>query len=383
MQLSHLNIIGQNGLKTISVEKEKISTITDQERSNHQKQLCLSFENALAFPGLINSHDHLDFNLFPQLKNRNYKNYAEWGADIHRSYKNIIDQILTIPKSIRFQWGIYKNILNGVTSVIDHGSNIRDDTLITIDNKAISYHSISGEKFWKLKLNSPFKKKNQMVVIHIGEGIDDFSSQEIDRLIKWNLFKRKIIGVHGVAMNSEQAKTFEALVWCPASNFYLLNETAKMNELKTQTKILFGTDSTLSASWNLWEHLRLARKTNLLSDRELFDSITTTPASIWKLNDKGILSEGKDADIVVARRKDVYEWNSFYQIDPGDILLVTRKGMIVLFDESFHANLKEISKDFSRITVNKACKYVKGNLSHLVEQIKEYAPEVSLPIGIN
>ncbi|HEY1165598.1 MAG TPA: hypothetical protein VGE90_10535, partial [Chitinophaga sp.] len=30
----------------------------------------LHFDNCIAFPGLINSHDHLDFDLFPQLGNR-------------------------------------------------------------------------------------------------------------------------------------------------------------------------------------------------------------------------------------------------------------------------------------------------------------------------
>jgi len=30
----------------------------------------------MAFPGLINSHDHLDFNLFPLWGNRKYNNYV-------------------------------------------------------------------------------------------------------------------------------------------------------------------------------------------------------------------------------------------------------------------------------------------------------------------
>src|SRR5580704_3254405 len=44
----------------------------------------LEFEQAIAFPGLTNSHDHLEFNLYPLLGHRRYRDYLEWGMDIHR-----------------------------------------------------------------------------------------------------------------------------------------------------------------------------------------------------------------------------------------------------------------------------------------------------------
>jgi len=59
-------------------------------------------------------------------------------------------------------------------------------------------------------------------------------------LTKWNLLNRDVVGIHGVAMNAEQAKKFKALVWCPASNYFLLNKTADVNKLKNNTTICFG-----------------------------------------------------------------------------------------------------------------------------------------------
>jgi cytosine/adenosine deaminase-related metal-dependent hydrolase len=229
-------------------------------------------------------------------------------------------------------------------------------------------------------LNSLFKKNDQPVVIHIGEGTDDFSAREIDRLIKWNFCKRKLVGVHGVAMNPQQAKAFEAVIWCPASNFFLLRATASVNELKIQTKILFGTDSTLSATWNLWEQLRQARGTQLLTDAELFDSLTTTAAAVWNLDGKGKLAGGKDADIVVARRKGENDWSSFYQIDPADILLVISKGTIVLFDETLDASFRGVMKDYTAVRINNAGKFIRGDVVELVNKIKKYAPDIKLPI---
>ena len=94
--------------------------------------------------------------------------------------------------------------------------------IITVLQNNYCLHSIQFEKKWKLKLNRIIIK-NQPFVIHIGEGTDDAAKTEIDELIKWNFLKRKIIGVHGVAMTEEQATAFKALVWCPASNYFLLN----------------------------------------------------------------------------------------------------------------------------------------------------------------
>src|SRR5699024_5393300 len=129
------------------------------------------------------------------------------------------------------------------------------------------------EKHWRLKLNNVFARKHPYV-IHLGEGTDAMAHDEIDTFIKNNFLNRSLFTVHGVAMDEEQAKRFKAMVWCPDSNFFLLNATADIKRLKTKTRILFGTDSTLTADWNIWNHLRLARKTGLMNDRELFNALT-------------------------------------------------------------------------------------------------------------
>ena len=58
--------------------------------------------------------------------------------------------------------------------------------------------------------------------------------KEIDTLIKWNLFKRKFIGVHGVAMDEEQAQHFKHWFGAPHSNYFLLNNTAAYSRIKNK-----------------------------------------------------------------------------------------------------------------------------------------------------
>lgn len=196
--------------------------------------------------------------------------------------------------------------------------------------------------------------------------------------------KRNLIGVHGVAMSAKQAVAFKALVWCPESNYFLLNKTAQVDELKRYTKILFGTDSTLTGGWNIWNHLQLARITGLLSDDDLYATLNKNPANVWQLN-SGAIEPGRDADLVVAYNRSAGNgFDAFFSIGPKNILLVTRGGEISLFDESLLPQLQNLDLDnFSRIFFGDCCKYVKGDLPDLMRNIRRYNPDVKFPMTIN
>lgn len=387
MTLFNLNIIETEGLQHIQIEKGKIKALTKNEKTlqNNPKELRIEFKNAIAFPGLINSHDHLEFNLFPKTANRIYNNYSEWGKDIHIQNKETIEAVLKIPLHLRTQWGLYKNLLNGITTVVNHGAKLKiNDPFIAVLQDHYSLHSIQFEKHWRLKLNHIFAKK-QPYVIHVGEGTDEMAHKEIDRLIKMNFFKKSLFAVHGVAMDEEQAKSFKALVWCPDSNFFLLNATADIKRLKTKTRILFGTDSTLTADWNLWNHLRLARKTDRMNDQQLFETLTRTPSVAWKQNNTGTISINKNADMVIAKSVGSKGFDAFYSLNPEDLQLILHEGKIRLFDEEIKEQLMVYHfpvSQFSKIYVNGKCKYVYGNLPELVNEILLYNPEIHFPVTV-
>ncbi|HEY4876964.1 MAG TPA: amidohydrolase family protein [Puia sp.] len=382
MILNNVNIYGENDAVNIYVDREMISQIEDRSKENNsnQKEFQLHFQNAVAFPGLINSHDHLEFNLFPQFGEKLFNNYLQWSNYTSKKYKTEINKILQIPLNLRILWGIYKNLLSGVTTVVHHGKKI------TVGNAEIDVfqdynflHSVGLEKKWKYRLNKPSSKKK--FVIHIGEGRDEYAQKEIDQLIRWNLFNREIVAVHGVAMNAQQAKSFKALVWCPASNFFMLNETAKVDVLKNYLPIIFGTDSILTADWNLWEHLRLAKKKSSISDDELFNMLTTTPAQVWGLKNHGAIKKGYVADIIVIEDKHI----NFSELNPENILMVLKNGEIKLFDEKLLRQLELGNlnkKNYSKISIKNSKKYVHGNLPGLINEVKKYYPEAEFPVTV-
>jgi cytosine/adenosine deaminase-related metal-dependent hydrolase len=382
MIIHNVKPVNSNQPINIKINHGKIAEVSTSTIIAGNEVLNLEFNNAIIFPGLINSHDHLDFNLFPQLGGQLYNNYTEWGDSIHKTYKSEIAKVLKIPIELRSKWGIYKNLLCGVTTVINHGEKLGTaNDLINVFEDTHCIHSVGFEKRWKIKLNNPLKK-HLPVNIHVGEGDDQQSNKEIGQLIKWNILNRKLIGVHAVAMVEAQAKKFEAIVWCPQSNYFLLNKTAPVNLLKDHTHILFGTDSTLTSEWDIWKHLQLARRNQLLTDNELYDAVTINAAQTWRLN-SGEIVQGKDADLVVSKRlTDRNGFDAFYALTPADLLLVIHKGEIRLFDEELLEQLDNVTMDFSKICINGICKYIQGNLPGLMADIRKYYPNANFPKSI-
>ena len=345
--------------------------------------LHIIFDNAIAFPGLINSHDHLDFNLFPQLGHQVYENYTQWGKDIHEQDKDEINKILKVPVPLREEWGIIKNLLCGVTTVVNHGGKIKsNDPLITVYEAYQCIHSVQFEKRWKLKLNNPLKTKSP-VVIHIGEGTDQLAHDEIDELNRWNLLKKPLIGVHAVAMTDQQATKFKAVVWCPQSNFFLLGKTAQVSRLSKQTTLLFGTDSTLTGNWNIWDHIAMARKTKMLTDEELYETLQPNPARIWETSTTAI-KPGSNADLVVANKKGSGWLDSFFEVEPKDILLVLNHGNVRLLDASLYCQFANKGlTGFTKITIDGVEKYIQGDIARLIKNIRHYYPAAKFPISVN
>jgi cytosine/adenosine deaminase-related metal-dependent hydrolase len=374
------NLISLIGHKPVKILLRGERIISPWEKGNQGLLPDIHFTDALVIPGLINSHDHLDFNCFNPLGHRKYENYREWGRFIHRHFKQEIRQVLQIPEKLRTRWGIYKNLLAGVTTVVNHGQRLKiDQPLITVYQESQNLHSVGFERFWKWKLNNPVHRK-KICVIHTGEGRDETAREEIDELLRLNLIGREIVGVHGLAMQADQASRFKGLVWCPESNRILFSRQAPIERLKKNTTVVLGTDSTLTGRWNIWQHLRYARSLQKTGDWELFDMVTRSAALLWGM-ESGELKPGRYADLVVLKKKkNLSAWDSLYMSNPEDILLVVHRGRIRLFDHTLMEQLEgRLHAPYSRVLIDKDVKYVEGDLPQLIARIKDYHPEIRFP----
>jgi hypothetical protein len=152
----------------------------------------------MILPGLINAHDHLEFNLFPRLGNGPYRSAAEWAQDIHTTFHEPIQTVLAVPLRDRLIWGGLKNLASGVTTVCHHNpwNKIFAERFPVRVVRAFSWaHSLSfsrdlAERHAACPGTRPF-------VFHAGEAVNGTGQREMKTLAGLGLFAPNSVMVHG------------------------------------------------------------------------------------------------------------------------------------------------------------------------------------------
>ena len=331
---------------------------------------------ALAFPGLINSHDHLEFNCYPPLGSPPYADFTVWSREVQRDYQDLIAAVEGVPRAVRLKFGALKNLLWGVTAVAHHGTAIPSGVELPI--KVIAnfdaVHSPELDRHGRLEFLKAWRRRP--IAAHVGEATTAESRQRALGFAHWNLFRRALVGIHGVALQEPDFALFDALVWCPASNLNLLNATANVAAAKRCLTVLFGTDATLSAPGTLWDHLRQARDVGGLSEEELFESLTAKAGRFWRMPES-------NGDLVVARKRRPARWDAFYSITPADILLVMIGGRPVLADETLVSAHPQMFGSLTKLSLPTGAKWVALDTDNLTLELRERLPsgDVSAMLG--
>ncbi len=236
-------------------------------------------------PGLVNAHDHLEFNLFPRLGQPFYKNSYQWGEAIYLPKKEPLRSILALPKKDRLLWGAYRNLLSGVTVVQHHNAwhwSMAWGFPITVLPYTWAHSPHSGKniarQFRLAHAQRPF-------FIHGAEGTDPVTAQEIGWLAKHEFLSSKTVVIHGLNLSPQDIASLKkagvAVVWCPASNAYLYGQTAPIPALLDQgIPVALGSDSTISGSTDLLAEIHFARGLGLVDDEVLYGMVTNTALKI-------------------------------------------------------------------------------------------------------
>src|SRR5437764_2274279 len=200
-------------------------------RARTQTNLKLNLSGYMILPGLVNAHDHLEFNLFPRLGRGPYPNAAAWADEIFRPSEEPVASQLRLPKPVRLWWGGLKNLLSGVTSVAHHNpyepSVFSRYFPVRVLRRFGWAHSLAfspdvADCFRRTPSGAPF-------IIHAGEGTDMESWRELYELEQGKLLRSFTVLVHGVAIRTEDLDLIRSrgtsLIWCPSSNLFTLGRT--------------------------------------------------------------------------------------------------------------------------------------------------------------
>src|SRR5574337_880126 len=96
----------------LEIASGRISRLIDRPRKGPGPEISgpkssrseISVEGCLVLPGLVNSHDHLEFNLFPRLGRGPYPNFEAWARDIYHPDRAPVREHLGVPKPVRLWW---------------------------------------------------------------------------------------------------------------------------------------------------------------------------------------------------------------------------------------------------------------------------------------
>jgi len=269
----------------------------------------MNLEGHVRLPGLINAHDHLEFNLFPRLGSGHYRNATEWALDVHHPERSPVREHLRVPKPVRLWWGGLKNLLSGVTTVCHHNAYAPAvfglDFPVRVVRRVTWAHSLAfkpGPKAHR-RAGWPF-------VIHCAEGIDSAARRELDALDAKGALDSCTAVVHGVGLARAGIELMRrrgaALIWCPTSNLGMFGRTISRAVLQSGLPIALGTDSALSAPVDLLDEFAVARR--FVPAGRAYAMITSIPRRILRLperHDDWIairVSTGAVALVVVAGR---------------------------------------------------------------------------------
>lgn len=320
----------------------------------------------LVLPGLINAHDHLEFALFPRLGNGPYPNARAWADDIYHPEESPIREHLAIPKPERLAWGGIRNLLSGVTTVAHHNpyeAHFEEGFPVRVVRHYGWAHSPAltpnlRERFQATADDEPF-------LIHLGEGTNEASREEVYRLDEMGALGPRTVLIHAVALGPDElklvAKRGASIVCCPSSNRFLLGRTVARELWGSTVPVTLGTDSSLTNEYCLLEELRVAQRETGLPDERLYEMVTSTAASILRLRDgEGSLSRGGVGDILLIRDRGGNPCKSLLQATAADVEAVFLGGAVKLLGGGAVDRLADLSPNLTLFDVAGRHLYLSG-----------------------
>ncbi len=233
----------------------------------HPDALEVDLKGCTLFPGLINTHDHLELNHYPRTKFRDvYPNAHEWGEDVNaRLDSEPYKSLRAVSLGDRCFIGGLKNLLCGALIVAHHGpphkTLFRRDFPVRVLREYGWAHSLHFNTDAEVVGSYRKTPRDWPWFIHLAEGTDDIARGEYQRLKALGCVGPNTVIVHGVGMTEDDiidaAQHTRGLVWCPTTNEYLLGETANVRLWRQSgADVAIGSDSRLTAEDDFLDEVR-------------------------------------------------------------------------------------------------------------------------------
>ncbi|HEV2351999.1 MAG TPA: amidohydrolase family protein [Terriglobia bacterium] len=366
-----------NGLIT-AIKTARSRTWNGSSIRHTRASPTIDLSGYLLLPGLINAHDHLEFNLFPRLGRGPYLNFQEWANDVYHPLQSPVREHLLVPKPVRYWWGAIKNLLSGVTTVCHHNAAIpgalaRSFPIRVVDRYGWA-HSLAlgkdiGKTFRSTLPACPF-------IIHLAEGTDKRSGEEIFRLDRLHALGANTVVVHGVGLTKAGhlllAERGAGLIWCPTSNLFTLGRTLSRQEVAQHRQVALGSDSALTGQGDLLDEISFVRDQTCLNQKKIYSLVTDSPARVLRLGaGEGAIRLGGPADFLAVPDTDDRPGAKLSAMTTGDLEVVMVGGRPELLSAAAAGRWpRAVFDDFEFIRVGNIERWVHAPLQSLLENTR-------------
>jgi len=311
---------------------------------------AFDLQGSFVFPGLINAHDHLELNHFGRIKfQAAYRNASEWIEDLRPRLRADpgLQRGQAYSLADRLFIGGLKNLLSGATTVAHHNPFYRElrwnfpVRVVSRYGWAHSFHlegqsaGAKGESAGNIQQRYRATPANAPFVLHLAEGVDEAARGELDRLESLDCLGPNTILIHGVGINLAGWKRIvqagAGLVWCPASNLFLLDQSAPVDQFiaacpESSARIGLGTDSRLTGSRDLLDEMRVALAIGHVTPQQIFQMVTANAANLLRLPHAGRIAPGLPADLLLLPRLSDDPYTTLLSAERKDVQLVVIGG---------------------------------------------------------
>ena len=314
--------------------------------------------NGLIFPGLIDLHNHLAYDVLPLWQvPKQFTNRDQWSRlpAYQSTISGPMSAIADFPGMLAAlcRYVECKAMLGGATTsqgiaLVNH-QNIRtffrglvrnaestDDPSLPAANARIG--DVIADDLAKFR--KTLQNAKSCYLLHLSEGTDAAARAHFLALKgngNWAL-SAALAGIHCTALNADDFKILAdhgaAMVWSPMSNLLLYGQTADVAAAKAaQVRIALGPDWSPSGSKNLLGELKAARSYSdsaggLFTDEELVAMTTRTAAAMLRWDAKiGSVEQGKLADLLVVRGSAKNPYKALIEASETDISLLIIDGI--------------------------------------------------------
>lgn len=376
---------------TIMIESGNISSISSLKKSEEASRHIntIKLDGCMLLPGLINAHDHLEFGLFPKLGRGPYENALCWAQDIHRTYGPEIALYNRVPKEVRLWWGGIRNLLCGVTTVSHHNPLTPDLLSSHFPIRVLSdfgwAHSIYLDKQVKTKfLSTP---DSYPFIIHMAEGIDQASANEIFQLEQMQALCDRTVLVHGLSLTREGIHLLNqrhaSLIFCPSSNHFLFQRVPDISSFNSVANKALGSDSPLTAAGDLLDELKFARSEIGVDAKDLYEMVTIKPASILRLkNGEATLAAHSIADVIGVRHRGLSPAETLLNLTFDHIEIVLLAGQVQLASSRIYEQLpRQLQDGMQPCVIDNHIRWIRAPLGRLFTETKQVLGHGSIYLG--